>query len=89
LQTRGTSVRRACRVIGLTRATWSYQRRIDPSGSALLDRLQTHASVRPRFGYRRLHILIARDGLRVNHKRLYRASIAPQDSKCDADAASG
>jgi putative transposase len=72
LQTRGLSVRRACRVIGLSRATWSYQRRSDPHNGVLLERLQTHAAERPRFGYRRLHILIAREGVRVNHKRLYR-----------------
>ena len=34
--------------------------------------LQAHAAERPRFGYRRLHILIAREGMCVNHKRLYR-----------------
>lgn len=72
LQTRGTSLRRACRLVGLSRATWSYRRRLDPHTTLLLDRLQTHASARPRFGYRRLHILIAREGVRVNHERLYR-----------------
>ena len=72
LQTRGASVRRACRVIGLSRATWRYQRRSDPRNGVLLDRLQVHATARPRFGYRRLHILVGREGLRVNHKRLYR-----------------
>jgi putative transposase len=72
LQTRGTSVRRACPVVGLSRATWRYQRRVSPENVALLDRLQAHATARPRFGYRRLHILVDRDGLRVNHKRVYR-----------------
>ena len=72
LQTRGTSVRRACRVVGLSRATWQYQRRSDPSNTTLLDRLQVHATARPRFGYRRLHILLAREGLQVNHKRVHR-----------------
>jgi putative transposase len=72
LQTRGTSVRRACRVIGLSRATWQYQPRLDLQNTTLLDRLQAHATARPRFGYRRLHILLAREGLRVNHKRVHR-----------------
>jgi putative transposase len=72
LQTRGTSVRRACRVVGLSRATWRYERRADPRNIALLDRLHVHASARPRFGYRRLHVLVEREGVRVNHKRLYR-----------------
>ena len=74
LQTRGASQRRACQLMGLSRATWQYQRRDDPVNSALLHRLQVHAAERPRFGYRRLHILIAREGVCVNHKRLYRVS---------------
>jgi putative transposase len=37
----------------------------------LLARLTAHASARPRFGYRRLHTLVEREGLPVNHKRVY------------------
>jgi putative transposase len=38
----------------------------------LLARLQAHASERPRFGYRRLHTLLVREGVRANHKRVHR-----------------
>ena len=38
----------------------------------VLARLQAHAAVRARFGYRRLHILLEREGVRVNHKRVHR-----------------
>ncbi len=38
----------------------------------VLARLQAHAAVRARFGYRRLHILLEREGLVVNHKRVHR-----------------
>src|ERR1700722_3959216 len=72
LQTRGTSLRRACRVIGLSTATWRYQRRTNAMNVAVLARLQAHAAERARFGYRRLHILLERDGLVVNHKRVHR-----------------
>jgi putative transposase len=72
LQTRGTSLRRACRVIGLSTATWCYRRRTSETNAAVLARLQVHAAVRARFGYRRLHILLEREGLRVNHKRVHR-----------------
>jgi len=72
LQTRGTSLRRACRVIGLSTATWRYQRRSSATNVAVLARLQAHAAERARFGYRRLHILLERDGLIVNHKRVHR-----------------
>jgi putative transposase len=71
LRALGTSLRRACRLIGLSTATWRYQRRSDPTNLQLRERLQAHAAERPRFGYRRLHTLVDRDGLHVNHKRVY------------------
>jgi putative transposase len=40
--------------------------------ATVLARLQAHAAERPRFGYRRLHILLDREGVAVNHKRIYR-----------------
>jgi putative transposase len=71
LRAQGTSLRRACRLIGLSTATWRYQRQADPTNVQLLERLKAHAAERPRFGYRRLHTLVGREGLRVNHKRAY------------------
>ena len=38
----------------------------------LRTRLRDLASQRRRFGYRRLHILLRREGIAVNHKKLYR-----------------
>ena len=58
-------------MIGLSTATWRYQRQADPTNTTLLERLKAHAADRPRFGYRRLHTLVDREGLRVNHKRVY------------------
>ena len=72
LRTRGTSLRRACRIIGLSTATWRYQRRASATNVTVLTRLHAHAAVRARFGYRRLHILLEREGLVVNHKRVHR-----------------
>ena len=71
MRAQGTSLRRACRLVGLSTATWRYQRQVDPTNTKLLERLQAHAGERPRFGYRRLHTLVGRDGLHVNHKRVY------------------
>lgn len=65
------SERRACRLVGLSRSTLRYQRR-SRDDTALVDRLRDLARARPRFGYRRLHALLRRDGERVNHKRVYR-----------------
>jgi len=71
-ETRRTSLRRACRVVGLSTAVWRYQPRLNEANEKLLARLHTHAAARSRFGYRRLHVLIEREGTAVNHKRLYR-----------------
>lgn len=65
------SRRRACRVVGLNRST-SYLKSRRPDESELRDRLRALAGERPRFGYRRLTILLRREGREVNHKRIYR-----------------
>jgi putative transposase len=49
-----------------------YQGRPRPDDTELRSRLRTLATERPRFGYRRLHALLQREGYRVNHKRLHR-----------------
>jgi hypothetical protein len=40
--------------------------------AAVVDRERTLPAVRARFGYRRLHILLEREGFIVNHKRVHR-----------------
>jgi len=67
-----TSLRRACRLLGLSTATWRYQRRGRTDNRQLLARLQAHAARRARYGYRRLHTLVAREGIVANHKRVHR-----------------
>jgi putative transposase len=63
--------RRACGVVQCNRATFYYcsQRR---DVTPLRRRLRELAAARPRFGYRRLHILLNREGWRINHKKTYR-----------------
>lgn len=51
--------------------TWRYRLTRDPQ-EALRRRLRELASVRVRFGYRRLTVLLRREGWRVNAKRIYR-----------------
>ena len=65
------SERRACRLIGFQRSTLRYlhQKRDD---GWLWARLRDLAAERPRFGYRRLHVLLRREGHHVNHKRIHR-----------------
>jgi putative transposase len=70
-QTHEMSERRACLVIGCVRMTVRYRsRRVDDV--ALRERLRMLAKERRRFGYRRLHVLLRREGFIVNHKRLFR-----------------
>ena len=70
LQHAGVSERRALGLVGLHRSVRHYERQRDDG--ELRERLKTLAGTRPRWGYRRLHILLAREGVRVNWKRVYR-----------------
>src|SRR4051794_12342648 len=65
------SERRACRVIPIPRSSQRYQSQAKDQ-SALKLRLRDLAHSRLRSGYRRLHVLLQREGWRVNHKRVYR-----------------
>ena len=65
------SERRACSTIGCVRMTARYRSR-RPDDTALRLRLRALAHERRRFGYRRLLVLLRREGFEVNHKRLFR-----------------
>ncbi len=66
------SERRACELIGVSRSSCRYQSEGRPSPPGLRERLRSLAQERRRFGYRRLGILLKREGWAVNHKRVYR-----------------
>jgi putative transposase len=70
-QVYGVSQRRACQAIGADRSSVRYRRR-RPDDVAIRVRLREIAAVRRRFGYRRLHILLQREGHTLNHKKLRR-----------------
>ncbi len=65
------SERRACRALGFCRASAQYRPRREAPVD-LIAKLRELAARRPRWGYRRLHILLRREGIAVNHKRVYR-----------------
>ena len=67
----GLSERRACQLADLNRSVFQYQKR-DGGDQALRDRMKELAGERRRFGYRRLLILLQREGFEVNHKKLFR-----------------
>jgi putative transposase len=64
------SERRACGV--MTMAVSSYRYRSRSTDEPLRTRLVELAREKPRFGYRRLHVLLGRSGEHVNHKRVHR-----------------
>ena len=53
-------------------AVGSYRYRSRRADQDLRERLTVLARERPRFGYRRLEVLLRREGRKVNHKRMYR-----------------
>ena len=65
------SERRASRVALVCRQTMRYASVRDPQ-DGLRMRLKDLAAARVRYGYRRLHVLLRREGWEINHKRVYR-----------------
>src|SRR5881398_284107 len=65
------SERRACRVAEVERSSVRYRRR-RPDDALVRERLKALAAQRRRFGYRRLWVLLRREGHAVNKKRVYR-----------------
>lgn len=71
IEEKGYLQRRACRLVGLQPKTYRYaSTRLDDG--PLRTWLREFASQRRRFGYRRLGLLLARQGIRINRKKLYR-----------------
>jgi putative transposase len=71
METAGLSERRACRYTGFARSSQRY-RSHRPDSGPLRARLHALAAQRPRWGYRRLHQLLRREGWSLNHKRTQR-----------------
>ena len=65
------SERRACSTLGVDRKTVRYRPR-RAADEALRCRMRELAAERRRFGYRRLHVLLRREGLVQNRKRTQR-----------------
>src|SRR5271156_3717431 len=66
----GASERRVCGLMSI--AVSSYRYRSRRSDESLRERLVRLAREKPRYGYRRLQVLLEREGERVNHKRVWR-----------------
>lgn len=71
IKERDYSQRRACALVGMAPKTYRYAS-AKPDDSVLRSRLREIANARRRFGYRRLHLLLRREGVEINHKKLFR-----------------
>lgn len=66
------SERRACALVGLARTTARRAIEENPATASPKGRITELAHERRRFGYRRIHDLLRREGVHANHKRVYR-----------------
>ena len=67
----GRSVRKACLLVGLPRASYDY-RPVARRDDELREQIRELANQRRRFGCPRIHLLLRREGLVINHKRTER-----------------
>ena len=68
---RGLGITRACGLVGISRSLYGYRSR-RPVPAGLRERISELAGEKRRYGYRRIHILLRREGWKVNRKRTYR-----------------
>ncbi len=66
------SERRVCTSLRFNRASIQYRPRKSPLNAVLRARIKEIAAARVRYGYRRIHVLLRREGWKVNHKRIAR-----------------
>jgi putative transposase len=67
----GRSIRKACILVGLSRASYDY-RPVERRDEDLREKIRELAHQRRRFGCPRIHLMLRREGLVVNHKRTER-----------------
>lgn len=67
----GVSERRACKALGTDRSSVRY-RSCRPDDATIRARLRELSAERRRFGYRRLHVMLTREGIEMNQKKLRR-----------------
>ncbi len=71
-QGRGLSQRKSCALFAVPRSTLKYAHRMPERDEALRLRLEKLSKRHPRWGYRRAHAVLRRQGVRVNRKRVHR-----------------
>ena len=69
---RGISTRRACALMSVPRSTLGYQSRLIAKDAPVLGPMRTLAAQYPRYGYRRIRVFLARQGLVMSADRVHR-----------------
>ncbi len=71
IQANCISIRRSCAMIGFARSSFYYKSH-PRDDSKVLEKLKYIADRHKRYGYRRAHVLLVREGEIINHKKVYR-----------------
>ena len=71
-ETRGLSQRRATALLKVARSSLKYRSKKAAADAAVISRMKELAGRYPRFGYRRIHVYLAREGIVLNLKRMHR-----------------
>ena len=67
----GASQRQTCELLKLARSVYLYRSQARDAATLVL-RIKEITTVRVHYGYRRVHVLLRREGWKDNHKRVYR-----------------
>ena len=68
----GITLRRACGLFSISRSSVAYETQSARDDKEISEAVRVLAAKHPRFGYRRIHALLSRNGLHVNIKRVWR-----------------
>jgi putative transposase len=66
------SKRKACELVGVARSTTTYKSKLDAKDAPIIDKMAGLAAQNPRYGYRRIRVLLARVGVKMSRQRAYR-----------------
>ena len=69
---RGLSARRACTLLGVARSALKYKAKLPAKNAPAVEKMKQLKRQYPRYGYRRIRIFLARDGLRMGVGRAHR-----------------
>jgi len=69
---RGVSCRRACVLLSVARSSLHYESKMAAKDAPVVARMHVHSARYPRWGYRRVRILLGRDGIPMSPGRAYR-----------------